>query len=810
MTGEQNATMSSTLPPPPTLERQTTEDREQYLIEYATSRSLDRNEIAFEEGWAICRDYGVNVLTRHLANGMVDHKPFGNRGYASLYSISFMMTAQANTPDHSRPIYDAIGDTVEAFLREAVIPPLLNTQLVGTPLIRQFSKSWENHKILSKWMKMLFQHIDVGYVTNNNVPTLTSLCLSKFLNVGFGNTCDRVRNGLMDLINSERGGSQVDRDQIKSCIEVFVVMGLTQINKNIPSVAALSKMPPRLEVYETEFEIPFLDSTRSYYDHVGTGWRSDLSVLDYLRRCEQVLDEEKKKVQWYLHASTERRLRLCVEDVLLSAPQLDLINRTNGGMYSMLAEEREEDLARMFRLFSREGVKEKELPMTVVFEKFVCDRGMALLEARKAEVRRLETEGKKENVNDPSMVLGMTELYKRSEDQVKNIFGNHLNFQKSMRNAFQSFVNVNATAKYTNVELLGAYCDAVLKGKERQEKLDERQIEERLEGVMHVFYFIADKDVFAELYRDFLAKRLLGRKSASMEMEKLMITKLKQAQGPPFTSKIEGMVMDHQLVGDAIREFDEHCEKNKQVLPLKASVQVLTVGFWPTQPPIKITLPPAMAAFTKIYGGYYSDKHSGKKRLDWMFALGDAEVHGVFPKGKYTMSVTTLQAVALQLIGANSTMSCGAMREAMETDMEAIKRVLHSLSCGKYKVLKKSGPGEKNKIHEHDSFTPNVDFHCKLKRFQIPMASLDNIGQIKAKVREDRSFAIDACLVRIMKARKRLGHQELISEVVSQLTQFRPELSQVKKRIESLLERDYLARVEDSHGDWTKEYDYQA
>mmetsp|Transcript_23892 Transcript_23892/g.70029 ORF Transcript_23892/g.70029 Transcript_23892/m.70029 type:complete len:91 (+) Transcript_23892:2349-2621(+) len=90
------------------------------------------------------------------------------------------------------------------------------------------------------------------------------------------------------------------------------------------------------------------------------------------------------------------------------------------------------------------------------------------------------------------------------------------------------------------------------------------------------------------------------------------------------------------------------------------------------------------------------------------------------------------------------------------------------------------------------------------------MASLDNIGQIKAKVREDRSFAIDAALVRIMKARKRLGHQELVGEVVAQLTQFKPEVSQVKNRIGSLLEREYLKRVEDSQGDWTREYDYQA
>ena len=34
-----------------------------------------------------------------------------------------------------------------------------------------------------------------------------------------------------------------------------------------------------------------------------------------------------------------------------------------------------------------------------------------------------------------------------------------------------------------------------------------------------------------------------------MELEKHMISRLKQLQGPPFTTKIEGMIKDHQVRG---------------------------------------------------------------------------------------------------------------------------------------------------------------------------------------------------------------------------------------------------------------------
>ena len=53
---------------------------------------------------------------------------------------------------------------------------------------------------------------------------------------------------------------------------------------------------------------------------------------------------------------------------------------------------------------------------------------------------------------------------------------------------------------------------------------------------------------------------------------------------------------------------------------------------------------------------------------------------------------------------------------------------------------------------------------------------------------EDRKPQIEAAIVRIMKSRKRLGHNELIGEVTRQLAaRFLPQPQVVKKRIESLI-----------------------
>ncbi len=65
-------------------------------------------------------------------------------------------------------------------------------------------------------------------------------------------------------------------------------------------------------------------------------------------------------------------------------------------------------------------------------------------------------------------------------------------------------------------------------------------------------------------------------------------------------------------------------------------------------------------------------------------------------------------------------------------------------------------------------------------------------------VSQDRICIVDAAIVRTMKARKTIAMNQLISEVIGQMkSRFSTDSKLIKKRIESLMEREYIQRSSD-------------
>jgi cullin-4 len=129
---------------------------------------------------------------------------------------------------------------------------------------------------------------------------------------------------------------------------------------------------------------------------------------------------------------------------------------------------------------------------------------------------------------------------------------------------------------------------------------------------MVIFRFIHGKDVFEAFYKKDLAKRLLVGKSASVDSEKSMLSKLKAECGAGFTSKLEGMFKDMELSRDINSAFKQHVshltENDGSLLAsdrIDLTVSVLSMAFWPTYPVMNILIPPYMMKYQDIFNKFY-------------------------------------------------------------------------------------------------------------------------------------------------------------------------------------------------------------
>ena len=101
----------------------------------------------------------------------------------------------------------------------------------------------------------------------------------------------------------------------------------------------------------------------------------------------------------------------------------------------------------------------------------------------------------------------------------------------------------------------------------------------------------------------------------------------------------------------------------------------------------------------------------------------------------------------------------------------------------------------------------NNSFKIKLPVLCSKQQKTAETDEITKKVDDDRKLIIDAAIVRIMKSRKRLDHPSLLLETTRHLqTKFIPDPLMIKKRIEGLIDREYLERDKDDK----KYYNYLA
>lgn len=174
-----------------------------------------------------------------------------------------------------------------------------------------------------------------------------------------------------------------------------------------------------------------------------------------------------------------------------------------------------------------------------------------------------------------------------------------------------------------------------------------------------------------------------------------------------------------------------------------------------------------------------------------------------FACGVRELQVSAFQAAVLLLFSdlpepgqPGSRLAYADVAAATRIEAGELRRTLQSLACGKVRVLLKWPRGRE--VCDGDAFEVNdalaePRFRVRVNAIQAAAEGAEEDAATSGRVLQDRLYQVDAAIVRIMKARRRLGHGPLLNELMAQL-KFPARREDLKKRVESLLEREYLER----------------
>eukprot|EP00981_Chlorochromonas_danica_P000367 scaffold90_cov163-Ochromonas_danica.AAC.22 len=665
---------------------------------------------------------------------------------------------------------------------------------------------------MKAWFNKIFSYLNRYHVRYYSLPSISDIVQRTFDSQLLQIIKENIFSPTLQLVTSEREGRLVEATQLRHILK--------QWGKGA------------VDIFEKELEPAYIKDTRSYYVEKGQNWRErqDASVSVYIGWVDKVLHEEQTRCKHYLLPSSEDKVLQAIAEELLSesiVQGLLLMDSVRGEGDNVLLSQECHNFHLFFALLNKDYFQDKFKDerlqvLKILFQKRIFEEGKRIVGEYLNSLRTASTS--KRIMRTCLVVSPLLKLYTSSCDMVEAHFAKHALFEKAVHGSFSDLLNHDdlfvlsesgggEIMKSNAAELLANYCNHLLRSTTTCQ-MSVQDIESELERTIALVEHLREKDLFAEVSRHLLASRALFSSSKSYELDILFVNKLKVHFGALFTGKMEGMINDIAVNKEQESVFQQfYLEKkatNKDLVEFSA--QVLTLGHWPVFSSLsEASLPANMMAALDIFKGYYNQRlHSTKRHLTWIHSLGRVEMVVVMGSSSYELHLNTLQAAILLLfdsLPSREDLSFSFLQRTLRLPADVIIRLLKSLSLEKCRILIRTSSDQDDSEAVHpitsaDRFRPNQSFTSSTSTLRIPMCSLGDMATMSvvnssSNLEQDRLFAIEAAIVRVMKARRQLSHQQLLTEVLNHLTLFKPDGRAVKQRIEALIERDYLERDPD-------------
>ena len=576
---------------------------------------------------------------------------------------------------------------------------------------------------------------------------------------------------VLDHIEMEREGDLIDNQLIRSCM--YMLEGLH-----------LSEEDDTTKLYITEFERTFLSKSRDFYEAEGKRLLSEADAASFCTQAKKRLAEEDKRCKSTLSPLTSEKIQSVVESALIKNNITEVIALENSGVRHMLDNDRIEELRMVYDLEAR--VDPKKTPLQAAVQKRIVELGSAINTAvvnaasgastQAGEANGEKAEGDNKAAAQKSVNLqtsaairwvdDILDLKQKCDYFLNKAFSSDPGLQAAFMQSFTEFINAfDRSSEYLSL-FFDENMKKGIKGK------SETEVDGLIDRGISLLRYIKDKDLFERYYKKHLSKRLLMKRSISMDAERSMIGKLKLEVGHAFTHKMESMFTDMTVSEELTSKYKQHIQGlgEAEQRRTELDINILTSTMWP---PLGTAImedgsrsscifPSHIEQIRSSFEKFYLSQHSGRQ-LQWQANCGTADMRAYFPKSKNAnkmkdLNVSTYMMVILMLF--NDPIGVSYTTEELHTKtnipMNELTRSLQSLSVApKTRVLLKEPLSREVKLT--DRFSINENFTSPFQRVKIGVITSGKVEDVEErketekKNNDARGAIIEAAVVRIMK-----------------------------------------------------------
>ena len=759
----------------------------------------------------------VNSILQYLKNGV--NLNVGPNSYMNSYSI-----IQKNS-ELNNQISDCIIEYHNKVIQDFIDYCYLNYEKESKiNIIDSFINFTEKINIFIYWMNRIFIYLDRKNLRKNKYPhNLAFYALNLYKNHFFDKIQDNIYREVNKFIKEDR---MHNFEYMNKIIIIFKIINYLDFNNpmiikenNTIKWINQNTIIKKRKYLANWFNNYFKKETIIFAKDKAKHDINNMSAPEYISEQLKYLNEENIRKNEYINENYHEKINNINYQYLIGDIAEELAQKDTGISY-MFDNKQDEEIKKAYELINLypDKLDEKYIELnnennenknrtlfinkatqviTSSFYSYIIKRGDEIFK------------NKEISKNPRTFIPELISLNKEMNNILLNCFSNNIIYQEIKFKSFNKFMEKNYYSKQ-----LSNYIDFCMRDGFKGKTYEE--INNILDDVIQLFKCLTSKTLFRLESDNKLSDRLLKNTSLSINNEKIFISKLKQEQGLNFVNQKNKMIEDLE---QNIKDIDEYKRSNSKGLPngIKFNVKVVTQGAWSINKNdiVKIKIPKILNSCMNDFETFYLKRNEGRK-LIWCLGLSTVEIKYLCFQ-KQNISVSTLpQFLTLLILEKYNSLSIQKISELLECDIKILLKDIPGLVYNPIfnpKGERNKGlilgtfDGEKKEFKPGDEIQFNKEFFFQRQRFKtLSLTIKKSEEEIKKEDEEDdkilkkrHELIVQGNIARIMKSRIKCTttHSWLVSEVVKQIEEFRPQPHQIKENIEKLIEKNIIKRSDD-------------